>query len=205
MTERSDIETGEAQFRLAEAYEDGLGVKFDISLAVTLYEKSANLGHMMAQYQLGVFYYWGIEEEGIDPNYKKAAKYYRMAAEQGYAETQCELGIMYRKGLGVPKDDKKAANWLLKAAEQGHSDVAYDLGQMYLLGEGVPANNVEAYKWFKMLPPNERAFDRVDREEITHLKEIMTDKEIEEAEALVTDWIENCMDSKHSRTTLYEA
>ena len=58
-------------------------------------------------------------------------KWYRLAAEQGYADAQNNLGVMYRKGQGVPQDDKTAVKWYRLAAEQGNADAQYNLGLMY--------------------------------------------------------------------------
>ena len=41
-------------------------------------------------------------------------------AEQGDAEAQYNLGVMYREGMGVTEDDVQAIYWFTKAAEQGH-------------------------------------------------------------------------------------
>ncbi|GHT40156.1 hypothetical protein AGMMS49921_01050 [Endomicrobiia bacterium] len=43
-------------------------------------------------------------------------------AEQGVAEAQYSLGVMYGNGYRVKQDYKEAFNWFKKAAEQGHSD-----------------------------------------------------------------------------------
>ena len=43
-------------------------------------------------------------------------------AEQGDAEAQSALGIMYDLGEGVPEDDAEAVKWYRKAAEQGNAD-----------------------------------------------------------------------------------
>ncbi|MDP4855337.1 MAG: SEL1-like repeat protein, partial [Schleiferiaceae bacterium] len=45
-------------------------------------------------------------------------------ADQGYAQAQYNLGIMYANGQGVPKSDKEAVKWYRKAAEQGDAMVA---------------------------------------------------------------------------------
>lgn len=37
---------------------------------------------------------------------QQSLRWYRLAAEQGYARAQTNLGIVYRKGEGVPKDYK---------------------------------------------------------------------------------------------------
>ena len=52
------------------------------------------------------------------------------AAEQGDAEAQSNLGFMYVKGQGVPKDEAKAVHWYEKAAEQGHAKAQKNLDVM---------------------------------------------------------------------------
>ena len=47
-------------------------------------------------------------------------KWYRKAAEQGYAKAQTRIGLMYQEGKGVPKDQALAKQWLERAAEQGY-------------------------------------------------------------------------------------
>jgi TPR repeat protein len=51
--------------------------------------------------------------------YKQAVYWYQKAADQGYAEAQSILGVMYANGKGVLKDDKQAVYWYQKAADQG--------------------------------------------------------------------------------------
>lgn len=46
---------------------------------------------------------------------------YRLAAEQGDAGAQNNLGLCYQKGFGVPKDYTEAVRWYRLAAEQGFS------------------------------------------------------------------------------------
>ena len=48
-------------------------------------------------------------------------KWWKLAAEQGYADAQSNLGVMYRDGQGVPQDDKTAVKWWKLAAEQGNA------------------------------------------------------------------------------------
>ncbi|MNY77232.1 Sel1 repeat protein [compost metagenome] len=43
-----------------------------------------------------------------------------MAAEQGNANAQFNLGLRYASGVGVAKDLHKAAYWYRQAASQGH-------------------------------------------------------------------------------------
>jgi TPR repeat protein len=60
------------------------------------------------------------------------------------AAAQYNLGIMYRNGRGVPKNDSEAVKWYRKAADQGHSGAQYNLVFMYAYGEGVPESDSEA-------------------------------------------------------------
>ncbi len=43
----------------------------------------------------------------------------RRLAEQGHAQAQVNLGIMYSQGRGVPKDSVQAYRWYTLAAGQG--------------------------------------------------------------------------------------
>jgi len=70
-------------------------------------------------------------------------------AEQGDAEAQSALGIMYDLGEGVPEDDAEAVKWYRKAAEQGNGEAQHTLGIMYANGKGVPEDDVEAAKWYR--------------------------------------------------------
>ncbi|MBL0641313.1 sel1 repeat family protein, partial [Aeromonas veronii] len=56
---------------------------------------------------------------------------YCQAAEQGDAEAQFNMGLMYDQGQGVPQDDGQAMAWYRLAAEQGHVGAQFNLGWMY--------------------------------------------------------------------------
>ena len=71
-------------------------------------------------------------------------------AEEGNAEAQYYLGIMYANGEGVPEDDAEAVKWYRLAADQGDADAQYNLGNMYNTGEGVLKNYAEAVKWYRL-------------------------------------------------------
>jgi hypothetical protein len=71
----------------------------------------------------------------------------RARAEQGDAEAQFKLGLMYVNGQGVPQDYAQAVGWYRKAAEQGYAAAQYNLGRMYETGRGVPRDDVEAHLW----------------------------------------------------------
>ena len=73
----------------------------------------------------------------------------KKAAEQGHADAQFTIGVMYARGEGAPEDDVEAERWYRQAAEQGHVDAQYNLGVMYDNGEGVPEDDAEAVRWYR--------------------------------------------------------
>ena len=50
---------------------------------------------------------WG----GVTKNDEEAVKWYRKAADQGFAAAQYNLGGMYYRGEGVAKDEVEAVKW----------------------------------------------------------------------------------------------
>ncbi len=83
---------------------------------------------------------------------EQAAEYRRVlqCAEQGNADAQVTLGIMYQFGLGVPQDDAEAVRWYRLAAEQGDAGAQAKLGLMYGSGRGVPQDDAEAVRWYRL-------------------------------------------------------
>ncbi len=55
---------------------------------------------------------------------------YRLAAEQGNAYAQFNLGFMYDNGQGVPKDYKTAVKWYRLAAKQRYAPAQYNLERL---------------------------------------------------------------------------
>ncbi len=71
-------------------------------------------------------------------------------AEQGNANAQYNLGQIYKRGQGVPKDIKTALKWYTLAAEQGDAYAQFNLGVMYEMGRGVLQDYKTAVKWYRL-------------------------------------------------------
>ncbi|HKD09874.1 MAG TPA: tetratricopeptide repeat protein [Bryobacteraceae bacterium] len=82
-------------------------------------------------------------------DHTKAAKRFLPLAQNGNADAQFSLGVMYHNGYGFAKDDKEAARWLRLAAEQGHADGQFNLAVMYAQGHGLPQDHSEAAHWLR--------------------------------------------------------
>ena len=91
---------------------------------------------------------------GVPQDDAEAVRWTRLAAEQGDADAQCQLGYMYVNGEGVLENEAEAVKWFRKAAEQGHSQSQCSLGVMYQYGRGVPQSDIEAYAWFSLSTTN---------------------------------------------------
>ena len=61
------------------------------------------------------------EENYKKENYSEAVKWFRKAAEQGYAIAQTDLADMCVIGKGISQDNSEAVKWYCKAATQGHA------------------------------------------------------------------------------------
>jgi Variant SH3 domain/Sel1 repeat len=71
-----------------------------------------------------------------------------LAALQGNADAQFQLGQRYAGGLDVKLDKKEALKWFEKAAAQGHAPAQLALGRVYEKGEGKKKSLSSAQKWY---------------------------------------------------------
>ena len=80
-------------------------------------------------------------------DYSAAYKEWKPLADKGDANAQCNLGILYSKGLGVQKDPAEAFRLFNLAAVQGNTQAEFQLGVMYAKGYGVAQNYGAALMW----------------------------------------------------------
>jgi chromosome segregation ATPase len=104
-------------------------------------------GNIEAQYELGNAYSNG--GAGVAQNFAEAFKWYRRAAEKGFAPAQFNVGLAYELGRGVAADEKQAFRYYLLAAEQGFAPAQFNVGNMYSSGRGTGQDFFEANLWFK--------------------------------------------------------
>lgn len=83
-------------------------------------------------------------------DYATALKEFKPRAEQGNADGQFNLGLLYDGGKGVHQDYKEAVRWYRLAAEQGHTSAQFNLAYLYEYGLGVPQDYKEAFHWYRL-------------------------------------------------------
>jgi len=89
--------------------------------------------------------------------YADAISLFRIAADQGNADAQVNMGSFYENGRGVTQDYVEAMRWYRRAADQGDPDGQVAVGLLYEYGRGVPLDNAEAMGWYR------KAADQGDR------------------------------------------
>ena len=159
----------DAQYNLGYRYVTGIGVPQDRAEAVRWLRLAADQGHTQAEDFLGRMPPMGSQRAtdnvaetelpatlppatGQSPRSGNPFRVpsLRTDAEQGDADAQFNLGVMYDSGRGVLKDQAEAVRWYRLAAEQGHADAQFNLGAMYANGVGVPRDDAEAVRWYRL-------------------------------------------------------
>jgi TPR repeat protein len=130
-----DLGTAEATFRSMAAgdadAEAWLGaVLLDRGLArdgLRHIQRAADAGSSEGAHRLAIVYAQGL---GNTPrNEVRARELFEKAASAGHTRAQINLGILYMRGLGVPRDLVNARAWLEKAAASGDPQALYTLGR----------------------------------------------------------------------------
>jgi hypothetical protein len=91
----------EAQYKLGELYDYGIGVDANTSEAVAWYRRAAENGHLKAQDSLGTYLYVG---RGCEQNYFEAIKWLRKSMAKAYGINLLWLADCYAEGKGTPVD-----------------------------------------------------------------------------------------------------
>ena len=123
--ETSDTQYNSAPYELGLLHETGYGddVFFDPSYAAQLFTKSADLGHMEANYRLGDAYEHGKLNCPRDP--ALSIHFYTGAAQKGHPYAMMALCAWYLVGAEpvLDKDENEAYEWAKRAAELGMSRI----------------------------------------------------------------------------------
>ena len=114
-----------------------------LAVALAISPAFATPASAQSQYDLGAAAYQRQD-------YTTAYRLWRPLADQGNADAQFHLGVMYNDGQGVPQDYAEALRWYRLAAAQGYAGAQYNLGSMYNTGRGVPQDYAEVLRWYRL-------------------------------------------------------
>ena len=101
-------------------------------------QAQANAGDGIAQLQMGFRHFRA-------GSFAEAIRWYERAAfEQSIPVAYYNLGFMYRKGYGVPKDGQRAVTLFNEAADRGVTLADYAVGVMHFNGRLIPQDFTKA-------------------------------------------------------------
>jgi TPR repeat protein len=133
---------------LGRCYVMGYGVAQDEARGLALGRESEAAGSCFGQFVVGWCHYFGCG--GVAQDYAEAVRLYSLAAAQGHASAQVNLGTMFYNGQGVAQDYAEAVRLYRLAAAQGYADAQYGLGYMFENGTGVAQDAAEAIRWYRL-------------------------------------------------------
>lgn len=110
--------------------------------SLKLFEDAARGGDTEAAFQLGEMLRIGVV--GVPAAPGNAAPWYELAAKQKHAKAALVLGLLYKNGDGVKRDDAQAAHWLNAASDLGNAHAMFLLSNIYNEGRGVAQDAAKA-------------------------------------------------------------
>ena len=135
-----DMGSSEAMLKMGYFYAE-IKEPRDDAEAVKWYMKSINAGNKVAMSNMGVHYENG---RGVEKDYQEAAKFFRMADEEGYIYATYFLDRLYYHGYlsddQKTPDYEKAYKYYKKAADAGNAKALNEIGVMYINGYFVEKN-----------------------------------------------------------------
>ena len=87
-------------------------------------------------------------------DYAKAFEMLDKLSQQGDAQAQQALGVMYENGQGVKKDETRALQLFRQAAAKNNDSAQYLLGTILERKAGLTKNQSEAIKWYRLAATN---------------------------------------------------
>ncbi len=78
-------------------------------------------------------------------------------ANSGHTRAMNNMGLIFKKGLGAPKDLEKAYGYFLRSSQQGFSLAQFNLARMYQQGLGTKRNPEKAVDWMRQAADNKYA------------------------------------------------
>lgn len=121
----------QAKLNLCSMYYREQDTNDDYATAVKELRMQAHMANSMAPYEMARMYMDGTAAKSHAQDYGKAARWFRLAAQQGMPVAQIELGKLYEQGLGVPQDYVTAHMWFNVATSL--------LSNIYVEGDRVDA------------------------------------------------------------------
>lgn len=118
--------------------------------SVDTLKQRAAAGDRAAARTLAEGYYAGSDP--LPQDFAQAAHYFQVLSNLGDVRAMTTLGLMYARGIGVPKNMAEAVRkWQFAAANEKSADAGaeYNLGLAYRIGDGIGADAAKAHYWMR--------------------------------------------------------
>ena len=139
----------DAMLLLGIAYESGVGVDKDDSLARGWYERAAKAGDSAAMFCLGATYTSNSKFIEYGRGAQESRHWFRESAKAGNSYGMAGLASVYDFDVRNP-DHEKALTLFHKAAEAENPNAMLSLGEIYDRGRGVTAKDYQkAAEWYR--------------------------------------------------------
>src|SRR5262249_535159 len=116
--------------------------------ALQALQRAADAGSSEGAHQLALALAQGLG--GTPRNDSRAAELFEKAANAGHQRAQTNLGLLYFRGQGAPRDLVQARAWLEKASANGDPYALYALGRAMEDTQGMaiadPARATDLYR-----------------------------------------------------------
>lgn len=151
----------EAQFKMAQIYENGIGITKDLKNANAWYYQAYKSGHLEAGFVLANHLTQG---KGIEKDYQNALHLYHQLAELHYKPAIFKMGEIYDNGLlGVQENNQIALAYFNKIPNyQGVSGINGKLEHLNMeisLTQSIQAQSlIEQYPQTQYIKPNQKNY-----------------------------------------------
>ncbi|MCH2175326.1 MAG: sel1 repeat family protein [Lentisphaeria bacterium] len=136
-----------AMYKLGFCYSAGVGTELDPETGIIWIRRAAVKGYADAEFFMG--HSIMVNPHSQEADITDSANWLRKAAIQGHAGANANLGLLYLKGVGVPKNTNLALKHLGQAARKGNTLAMFNLGHMYRAGYGVTKDHQHALEYYE--------------------------------------------------------
>jgi len=139
-----------AQFDLGLMYATGNGVVKNEALALTWFKRASENNFAKSSMKMVINKNMSSHQKVRPVVTSQKFTFAKRAAARGNSRAQFDLGMMYRTGKGVSRNEKLAFNYFHKAARNNSVEAKFQMGLSFSEGRGVRKQTQLAKYWFKL-------------------------------------------------------
>lgn len=119
-------------------------VDTNVSCLLEIFDNTVFPGNGLGEYRYGGLL---LKTAWTNEDRVKAFNMFLKSAQDGYVESLHQVALMYRDGVGVPKNNEKMIEYLTKASDAGLTQSTILLADLYSQGNIVPKDDCKSFKY----------------------------------------------------------